>query len=602
MATKRDTKWGQRPLAALLSLSMVITLGVVARPDVARAATSEELAISNGIEQLMAALGGLDNLDELGQPLPLTELLPTGDDGLDLASTLIEAIADLGAGFTDGALETHLESLSGTNGGGVVVDVDADVSGDQVTFATLTFSRAVSSPIDFFEDGVDLGGGAIGGSLTLDMSGLVVELDDSGGAPELFLPMPNTTGHVIADLDVDFGSGVDIRLGILDVTVTGTASADVDFTIDLVDPDADGQLSLDELAAAASIDLFNIAYASSGATMDASLAVAGGTLLAGSGLTGTVEYVDTDLSDDTVDTLDVNLPELRDFTNMGAPEILVSIAQLAVSLQAMQTRVANPNLPMLGAPTPAPGETLDKTVENLADLIDVNAAIGDFFIAKGLSRPESPFELLIGDTDGDGIPDVDLDALGLSTLDGIMAELETALGDAADLAYADGAITFDLAFGASYTPPPAEVKLNDQLAALGLTGLVSANGSAGIGVVADYDVDVTLGIDLAGFDIADPITDFLFIDTAGTEISGNAFASADLALGGTIGFIEVGLTDQNTAAGAAGWVPILGKRDGDASAMVTVDVESDGGTLTLTELYEGLANLDVTVVGGAVRH
>ena len=240
--------------------------------------------------------------------------------------------------------------------------------------------------------------------------------------------------------------------------------------------------------------------------MNASLAVAGGTLLAGSGLTGTVEYVDTDLSDDTVDMLDVNLPELRDFTNMGAPEILVSIAQLAVSLQAMQTRVANPNLPMLGAPTPAPGETLDKTVENLADLIDVNAAIGDFFVAKGLSRPESPFELLIGDTDGDGIPDVDLDALGLSTLDGIMAELETALGDAADLAYADGAITFDLAFGASYTPPPAEVKLNDQLAALGLTGLVSANGSAGIGVVADYDVDVTFGIDLSGFDIADPIT------------------------------------------------------------------------------------------------
>lgn len=598
MATKRATKWGQRPLAIALSLTMITTLGVVARPEVAQAATPEEQAISDGIEQLMAALGGLDNLDELGQPLPLTELLPTGDDGLDLAATLIDAIADLGGGFSNGALEAHLESLSGTTAGGVVVDVDADVSGDVVMFATLTFTRSVSSPIDFFEDGVDLGGGAIGGSLTLDMSGLVVELDDSGVAPELFLPMPNTIGHVTADLDVDFGSGVDIRLGILDVTVTGTASADVDFTIDLVDPDSDGRLSLDELAAAASIDLFNIQYASSGAAMNASLAVAGGTLLAGSGLTGTVVYVDTDLSDDAVDTLDVNLPELRDFTNMGAPEILVSIAQLAVSLQAMQTRVANPNLPMLGAPAPAPGETLDKTVENLADLIDVNAAIGDFFVTKGLARPESPFELLIGDTDGDGVPDVDLETLGLATLDGIMAELETALGDAADLAYADGAITFDLAFGASYTPPPAEVKLNDQLAELGLSGLVSANGSAGIGVVADYDVDVTFGIDLADFDIADPITDFLFIDTAGTEITGNALASADLALGGTIGFLEVALTDQNPAAGAAGWVPILGKRAGDSTDMVTIDLASDGDKLTLTELYQGLANLDTDLVNG----
>ena len=179
MATKRSTRWAQRPLSVALSLSMIITLGVVATPEVARAATIEEQAISDGVEQLMAALGGLDNLDELGQPLPLTELLPTGDDGLDLASTLIEAIADLGGGFSDGALESHLESLSGTTAGGVVVDVDANVSGDQVTFGTLTFSRSVSSPIDFFEDGIDLGGGAIGGSLTLDMSGLVVELDDS---------------------------------------------------------------------------------------------------------------------------------------------------------------------------------------------------------------------------------------------------------------------------------------------------------------------------------------------------------------------------------------------------------------------------------------
>lgn len=598
MATKRSTRWAQRPLAVALSLTMIITLGVVARPQVAQAATPQEQAISDGVEQLMAALGGLDNLDELGQPLPLTELLPTGDDGLDLAATLIEAIADLGDGFDNGALESHLESLSGTTAGGVVVDVDAEVSGDVVTFATLTFARSVSSPIDFFEGGVDLGGGSIGGSLTLDMSGLVVELDESGALPELFLPMPNTTGHVTADLDVDFGSGVDIRLGILDVTVTGTASADVDFTIDLVDPDADGRLSLDELASAAAIDLFDIQYSSSSAAMNASLAVADGTLLAGAGLTGTVVYADADLSDDTVDTLELDLPELGDFTNMGAPEILVSIAQLAVSLQAMQTRVANPNLPMLGAPAPAPGETLDKTVENLADLLDVNAAIGDFFVAKGLSRPESPFELLIGDTDGDGVPDVDLDALGLATLDGIMAELETALGDAADLAYADGAITFDLAFGASYTPPPAEVKLNDQLAELGLSGLVSANGSAGIGVVADYDVDVTFGIDLADFDIAEPITDFLFIDTAGTEITGNALASADLALGGTIGFLEVALSDQNTASGAAGWVPILGKRAGDTTDMVTIDVASDDDTLTLTELYQGLAGLDTNVVDG----
>ena len=584
----------RRAAAGAAAFAFAMTTSVVIHPNVAGAATPEEQAISDGLEQLMATLGGLDNLDELGSPLPLTELLPTGADGLDLAQSLIEAIADLGDSFSDGALESHIESLGGTTAGGVDVAVDASVSDTTVTLETFTLTRTVSTPLAFVEGGVDLEGGTIGGTVVLDLSGLVVDLDDAG---DFVVVLPFTTGSVTADLAVDFGAGVPIRLGIIDTTVTGTAAGNLQLSVGLVDSDGDGQLSIDELVNVASIDLFDINVVSSSAALNVTLTENSG-LIDGVPLTGTITYLDSDLSDETVDQLDVDLPGLGDFTNLGPEQILVAIAQLAVSLQSMQTRVANPDLPVLGAPTPEPGEVLDQTVENLADLIDVNAAIGDFFVAKGLARPESPFELLIGDTDGDGIPDVDLDALGLETVDEIITALAVELGDAADLDYADGAITFDLAFSDEYVPPPAEVKLNDQLADLGLAGLVTTEASAGVAFDSDYVLDVTFGIDLENFDITEPLTDFLFLDTDGTELTGNTLVYADLALGGTIGFLEVELADDDSpSAGPAGFVEILGPRAGDSTDMVTIDV--DGGPddrITLTELYGGLGSLDTNLV------
>src|SRR5690606_31617559 len=102
--------------------------------------------------------------------------------------------------------------------------------------------------------------------------------------------------------------------------------------------------------------------------------------------------------------------------------------------------------------------------------------------------------LKFGDVDGDGVPDIDLATIptndptsdGLDTIDKIIDELAFYLTDAADLDYdpiTDG-LTFDLAFGATYDPPAAEVKINDQLAELGLRGVVSAPG-AGIDLAAD---------------------------------------------------------------------------------------------------------------------
>ncbi len=163
--------------------------------------------------------------------------------------------------------------------------------------------------------------------------------------------------------------------------------------------------------------------------------------------------------------------------------------------------------------------------------------------------------------------------------------------------------TFELDFGATYSPPAAEIKLNDQLSAVGISGLVSANGSTGISVDASYAVSLGFGLDLSPVPSDTPLTDRLFIETAGTEISGDATVCADLDLMGTLGFVEMSLADQNTdpddVCSDPGYVPILTRRATDGSnPMVTIDLDGGpDGKITLTDLYENLGSLDVTATG-----
>ena len=599
-------------LSAFVASAVVATSAVVISPSTAMALVSpEQLKIRDGLKTVSGALAGLDSIDELGQLLPLSDLLPTSPQGLDVIASVKAVLDDALAAITesdaDGAIEDALNALDGDPvGAGITAHASADVTDDDITFNTLSFTRVSTTPLNFATDTLSLDGATLDTSLELSFTAngpLVMTLDT--GTLELFIPDTAPNAVLTADLSVSVDPGLDLDLGILTVTATGdgTTAADIsasaDFTIDWLDPDSDGRISLNDLQNAAPLDLFDVDYSSSSVDLDLTVA-ANSTLLTALAATGTISLHDSNLADG-LDAPTVSLPELENFTNMTPEQILVAIAQFAVSLQAMQARVANPDIPIIGAdPNAAEGT---KTVENLADLLDINAKIGDFFVSQGLSTPESPFELKLGDVDGNGKiepPEFTLESVGLGNIDGIIDALATAVGDLADLDYdtATDALTFNLSFGAAFAPPPAIIALNDQLAEVGLKGLVSTNGTAGVSFDADYDVDLDFGIDLTDVASDTPITERLFIDTAGTEVTGNAKVCADLDLAGTLGFLELTLADNdadpNDLCDMAGHVPVLGPRATDASnPMVTIDLDGGGDNqILLSDLFTDLGSIN----------
>ncbi len=607
-------------LGCVLTAAAFATISVsVSTPDTALALVSpEQLAIRDGLKHVSDALAGLDSLDELGQFLPLSDLLPTGTQGLDVVESikdvLDEALAAIDSTDPDGAIETTLNALNGTSvGAGITAHVVADVTDDDITFTTLSFTRVSTTPLQFATDTLSLDGAALATSLELSFTAngpLEMTLDTTGPTPELYLPDDAPNATLSADLSLDVDPGLALDLGILTVTATGgdlgvaDISAAVEFTIDWLDPDLNERISLADLDTAAPLDLWDVSYSSSSVDIDLTLA-ATTTFMTGLAATGSISLHDAELADGLAAPT-VDLPELENFTNMTPEDILVAIAQFAVSLQAMQTRVADADLPIIGADPNAgdpnvPEDT--KTVDNLSDVLDINDKIGQFFVTNGLSTAESPFELKIGDANDNGTIDpgeVTLDSLGLDDIESIINSLAGFLGDTVDLAYEGGEdqLTFTLDFDASYAPPPAVLALNDQLAALGLKGLASLSGTAGIGFDADYSIDIDFGIDLTDVTSDTPITERLFIDTSGVEVTGDARVSGDVNLAGTLGFLEVSLADTDTDPDAEGFVPLLDRRATDAdNPMVSIDLNAADDRILLSDLYADLGSIDASAAG-----
>ena len=251
----------QRVIAAIVTTAVVIAMTQIVTPAPVRALSAEQLALRDGLQDVSDALAGLDGLDELAQSLPLSGLLPTGNDGLDAADSvkavLDDAIQFLDANSVDGALEDALNALDGTSvGAGVTAHVTADVTDDHVTFSELSFTRASTTELVFATPELSLDGAQLDTSLSLSFTanGDLEMLLDTSGAPELYLPDTAPNAALTAQLALDVDPGLALELGILTVNATGGSDPDPDitastaFTIDWLDPDGDARISLQDLA------------------------------------------------------------------------------------------------------------------------------------------------------------------------------------------------------------------------------------------------------------------------------------------------------------------------------------------------------------------
>ena len=136
------SRMGRRLVALTGVAAMMLAAIWVFVPEVARAATPEENAVASGLSQLLDTVKGLDGLDELADPLPFSDVLPTGPSGLGIANILdhikneIDGLPDK----TAGAVETALNGLDGDEiaPGGPVLHIDADVTGTGITFDELS--------------------------------------------------------------------------------------------------------------------------------------------------------------------------------------------------------------------------------------------------------------------------------------------------------------------------------------------------------------------------------------------------------------------------------------------------------------------------------
>lgn len=603
----------RRTIAAVITSALVAAFGVgVPTRSVSAAGTPEEQDVAAGAVEFFSALAGATSVDELGEnALPFTGILAGGAGGLD-AGTVFEALAagiEADTDLSANELETVIEALNGSDlGGGIMLEIQADVDSGGITFTTLTLTRQdITVPLAYLSGDPEdpatfsLEGGDLDVDLVLDFTanGNVV-LSRVGDSLDLAAAAP--TAELNAQITLDTAE-IATRLGILDVTATGSVAADVTFEIDWLDPDLDGSITEFELTNSSPGDLFDVSIApGSDVSMDLTLA---SELDGLGGVSGTIRILPAhDLSSGDLPLPDLQLGELADFTNMTPQDVLAAIAQLAINLRSLQLVTANPDLPLLD--------------ENLAEFGDWSDRITNLFVANGLSSAENPVDLQIApeegvecdnmvDDDGDGFVNDgcpgfvgDLEAKGLASIEDIITELADSLalgGDDLDLAYADQAVTFTIALSDQdffAETPGVTYNVAEELKKAGITSL-QLGGGATIEVTPSYDVNLTVGLDLGISDPDVPITERVFVvpDPDEPELAFDAPVSGAVELTGRIGMLTLGLS-------SGGDTQILSTRSGQSEdPMVAVELVTPvaGDRITIADVFDALADVGVLAAG-----
>jgi len=586
---------------AVVILSQLISLlGISSVSDLAVQATPADLeAMRDGIASFVFLSAGLQNLDELGNPIPfsIVHLDPADDQspwiglrpldvqGLAVAATTQQAFNDLrllpvaGLGSADDLADLLSNAVDGPIGD-TEVNLDVAITSGLTSFTIqydLTLTR-VGAPATLYITHPDqeVTGGSLAVDLTLNAS-FVFEYTPGSASGEAFvLPLASAPGT----LQVTFSGALDsgpfsFNLGILQTTISGTADTNAALLANLRDPDSSSILTQREWETTSFVDLFDVGYTASSASLNLEVA----TDLPGlAGSPGAITLADSDLANG-LDQPSLSLDGLEDFKNLSPQDFISGFAQLAILLEAVQVRAGSFPLPFVKG--------------RMDDVADFNEGLLTFFTKYDLSNVDDPLKIEIDQT---SLEPIDTVQEVLGKLD----ELGLAADDPADLGITDinynptsQQLTFGLGINENPDPVYLDLDFADQLAPAGLISLITASQAE---ISPSYAVSIGLSVDFAP-DSPAPAPEKLLLErfklqTSGQEFEANALIAADIDMQGRIGFLGVQLQDSDPA----GPVPLLSRRAGDNRAMLQVDIDSGAaGALTFQEFF-ALLNAPITAL------
>ena len=359
-------------------------------------------------------------------------------------------------------------------------------------------------------------------------------------------------------------------------------SADVGATIkaQLQDPDGNGKISQTEWTTTAPQQAFDVSFTASHADANISLSSDIAKPLGGGLASATITEHDTNLTNG-LDTPGVSLGDLGGFKNIQPQDFMSALASLAVLIQTFeQSGPAAIDLPFLHRDPSAPAT--DTPVENLSDVLKLNAGLIKFFEDNGFSDPANPLSL-------------NLDPAHLATVSNVqdvLAKVTAALGASAPglgLAYDPASKHLTFTLGQSrhdLASLSAHVNMGDQLKGVGLTSVDTVGAQATVD--PSFDWHLKLGVDLNPPGAGTTLSDRIFLVPSATEFSADAKISGTLDMVGQIGFL--GLSLKSIQGGAPGSVRILDRADA-SKPMIQLKLKPNADDkLTLKQIFDGFGS------------
>ncbi|MHC4717059.1 MAG: hypothetical protein ACYS5V_08830, partial [Planctomycetota bacterium] len=549
-----------RPLLEMLEQRLLLDGTLINSPIDA----AQEQALQDGLAGLASWAGSLAGYSHVGESLPVVgdsigaHLDLSGVLGTYLAGKVVSYFSSDASPTTD-ELVTCLQGLSATVGDLVITVDPASVSGGAVEGAVpgelrfdLVFEASRTSTY-----ALNLGGEADDHGIVLDAAATVglatsMELDFTFGFDMTpALPADQAFFVRIAGLGLSASIehvgdlGFDLMVGMLDAGVSGgTAELSADIGVTVVDPDADGNLTLSEIEGTT---LGGLVTLSPTGSLNVSLPVHAE--IGAWSADGTIALTDTDLFVDPAPSFQVTgFGEIDHFDNILPSDFQMLLNQVG------------PQLGLIGQSSRFALAVPFTDGTGLGELLDPHAAW-----SSQLSTP-------LAGADWDSIQDL---AGALSTILGLtLPEINAGYDPATD------EVTFDVALSQSFTPVSRPLDFS-----MDLSPLAAITTASDLALTGQATVELTFGFSISPLGAEETMADRFFVES-GAVTAGVTLANSSIVADARFGFLDIHVAD----GGVTG--------TGQSVVELTDTGGVPGGRLSIAELLAG-ATGDVTTITAA---